>query len=141
MDMSLVTAAVGMMASNTQSQVATRVLKMNLDAQKQVLQLLAPAQTPAANNAFGIGGHVDGQERTLQYPVVVDDRDAPVAALDAGLRKDPEARDRTVADRRQDDGHRHQGDEGGAAVGWGRGGPAGRPCGKRRRLRAVQRRG
>ncbi|MBN8978428.1 MAG: putative motility protein [Rhizobiales bacterium] len=60
MDMSLVTAAVGMMASNTQSQVATRVLKMNLDAQAQVLQLLAPAQTtPAANNAPGIGGNVD----------------------------------------------------------------------------------
>lgn len=59
MDMSLVTAAVGMMASNTQSQIATRVLKMNLDAQKQVLQLLAPAQTPAVNNAPGIGGKLD----------------------------------------------------------------------------------
>lgn len=59
MDMSLVTAAVGMMASNTQSQVATRVLKMNLDAQAQVLQLLAPANGPAANNAPGIGGNVD----------------------------------------------------------------------------------
>ncbi len=60
MDMSLVTAAVGMMASNTQSQVATRVLKMNLDAQAQVLQLLAPTQNgPAANNAPGIGGNVD----------------------------------------------------------------------------------
>lgn len=60
MDMSLVTAAVGMMASNTQSQIATRVLKMNLDAQKQVLQLLAPAQnTPSANNAPGIGGDLD----------------------------------------------------------------------------------
>ncbi|MBN8961757.1 MAG: YjfB family protein [Rhizobiales bacterium] len=60
MDMSLVTAAVGMMASNTQSQVATRVLKMNLDAQKQVLQLLAPAQNmPSANNAPGIGGNLD----------------------------------------------------------------------------------
>ena len=45
MDMSLVTAAVGMMAANTQSQVATRVLKMKLDAQAQVLQLLAPAQS------------------------------------------------------------------------------------------------
>lgn len=60
MDMGLVTAAVGMMASNTQSQVATRMLKMNLDAQAQVLQLLAPAQnTPAANNAPGIGGNLD----------------------------------------------------------------------------------
>lgn len=60
MDMGLVTAAVGMMASNTQSQVATRMLKINLDAQAQVLQLLAPAQnTPAANNAPGIGGNLD----------------------------------------------------------------------------------
>jgi len=59
MDMSLVTAAAGMMASNTQSQIATRVLKMNLDAQAQVLQLLTSAQTPAANNAPGIGGKLD----------------------------------------------------------------------------------
>jgi hypothetical protein len=60
MDMSLVMAAVGMMAGNTQSQVATRVLKMNLDAQAQVLQLLAPPQTsPAANNAPGVGGNLD----------------------------------------------------------------------------------
>lgn len=60
MDMSLVTAAVGMMAANTQSQVATRVLKMNLDSQAQVLQLLNPAQNaPAANNAPGVGGKLD----------------------------------------------------------------------------------
>jgi hypothetical protein len=59
MDMSLVAAA-GMMAANTQSQIATRVLKMNLDAQAQVLQLLVPSQTsPATNNAPGIGGHLD----------------------------------------------------------------------------------
>lgn len=60
MDMSLVMAAVGMMAGNTQSQIATRVLKMNLDAQAQVLQLLAPAQnTSAANNAPGVGSNLD----------------------------------------------------------------------------------
>jgi hypothetical protein len=60
MDMSLISAAVGMMAANTQSQVATRVLKMNLDAQAQVLQLLAPTQTcPATNNGPGIGGNLD----------------------------------------------------------------------------------
>jgi hypothetical protein len=36
------------------------VLKMNLDAQAQVLQLLAPPQTgPAANNAPGSGGNLD----------------------------------------------------------------------------------
>ena len=59
MDMSLVMAAVGMMAGNTQSQIATRVLKMNLDAQAQVLQLLAPQSNPAANNAPGVGGNLD----------------------------------------------------------------------------------
>ncbi|WP_439924186.1 putative motility protein [Nitrobacter sp. JJSN] len=60
MDMSLVAAAAGMMAGNTQSQIATRALKMNLDAQAQVLQLLAPPQTGlATNNAPGIGGNLD----------------------------------------------------------------------------------
>jgi hypothetical protein len=56
----LVAAAAGMMAANTQSQVANRVMKMSLDAQAQVLQLLVPSQTnPATNNAPGIGGHLD----------------------------------------------------------------------------------
>lgn len=60
MDVSLVAAAVGMMAGNTQSQIATRVMKMSLDAQAQVLQLLVPSQTsPATNNAPGIGGNLD----------------------------------------------------------------------------------
>jgi hypothetical protein len=56
----LVAAAAGMMAANTQSQVANRVMKMSLDAQAQVLQLLVPPQTnPATNNAPGIGGNLD----------------------------------------------------------------------------------
>jgi hypothetical protein len=60
MDMSLVAAAAGMMTARTQSQIATRALKMNLAAQAQVLQLLAPPQTgPAANNAPGIGSKLD----------------------------------------------------------------------------------
>jgi hypothetical protein len=60
MDMSLVAAAAGMMAASTQSQIATRVLKMNLDAEAQVLQLLVPPQTgPATNNGLGIGGNLD----------------------------------------------------------------------------------
>ena len=60
MDMSLVSAAVGMMAANTRSQIATRVTKMNLDQEAQVLQLLAPPQpAPAANNAPGVGGLLD----------------------------------------------------------------------------------
>jgi hypothetical protein len=59
MEMGLVTAAVGMMAANTQSQIATRVAKMNLDAQKEVLQLLVPTPSASANNAPGIGGVLD----------------------------------------------------------------------------------
>jgi hypothetical protein len=57
---SLVAAAAGMMAANTQSQIANRVMKMSLDAQAQVLQLLVPSQTSSAtNNAPGIGGRLD----------------------------------------------------------------------------------
>ncbi len=60
MDMSLIGAAVSLMAATTQSQVATRVLKMNLDAQAQVLQLLSPGRNaPAANNTPGIGQRLD----------------------------------------------------------------------------------
>ena len=60
MDMSLISAAVGMMAANTQSQVATRVLKMNLDSQSEVLRLLAPTSSaPASNTAPGVGQRLD----------------------------------------------------------------------------------
>jgi hypothetical protein len=63
MDMSLVAAAMAMQAGNTQQQIATSVLKSQLNAQSSVLQLLQPAQSspgsPAANNAAGIGGLLD----------------------------------------------------------------------------------
>ena len=60
MNMSLVAAAMAMQAGNTQQQIATSVLKSQLNAQGSVLQLLQPAQNaPAANNAAGIGGLVD----------------------------------------------------------------------------------
>lgn len=60
MDMSLVAAAMAMQAGNTQQQIATSVLKSQLNAQSSVLQLLQPAQgSPAANNAAGIGGQLD----------------------------------------------------------------------------------
>ena len=60
MDMSLVAAAMAMQAGNTQQQIATSVLKSQLNAQGSVLQLLQPAQSsPAANNAAGIGGKLD----------------------------------------------------------------------------------
>jgi hypothetical protein len=49
-----------MQAGNTQQQIATSVLKSQLNAQSSVLQLLQPAQSsPAANNAAGIGGLLD----------------------------------------------------------------------------------
>jgi hypothetical protein len=60
MDMSLVAAAMAMQAGNTQQQIATSVLKSQLNAQGSVLQLLQPAQNaPAANNAAGVGGQLD----------------------------------------------------------------------------------
>lgn len=56
--MSIVSSLMAMQMANTQQQIATRVLKSNLDWQAQVLQLLEPA-APAANNAPGIGGNLD----------------------------------------------------------------------------------
>ncbi len=60
MDMSLVMAAMATQAGNTQQQIGTAVLKQNLDSQSSILQLFQPSQnTPAANNATGIGGLLD----------------------------------------------------------------------------------
>jgi hypothetical protein len=56
--MAMVSAMMAMQAGSFRQQVATSVLKSNLDSQSSVLQLLAPA-SPAANNAAGIGGNVD----------------------------------------------------------------------------------
>ena len=56
--MSIVSSLMAMQMANTQQQIATRVLKSNLDSQAQVLQLLEPS-APAANNAPGIGGNLD----------------------------------------------------------------------------------
>lgn len=57
----LVSAVVSMQAGALQQQVATSVLKTNLDAEKSVLQLLEPAaRGPSqANLAPGIGGNLD----------------------------------------------------------------------------------
>jgi len=58
--MSIVSSMMAMQAANTQQQIATSVLKQNIDSQKSVLQLLDPAQNaPAANNAPGVGGALD----------------------------------------------------------------------------------
>lgn len=56
MDMSLVSAALGMQAGALQTQIATRMLKMNADAAKEIVQTLL---APQANLAAGIGGAVD----------------------------------------------------------------------------------
>ena len=57
----LISSLVGMQAGALQQQVATTVLKANLDAEKSVLQLLDPAaQAPSqANLAPGVGGNLD----------------------------------------------------------------------------------
>ncbi|CAN5402958.1 hypothetical protein BH10PSE10_BH10PSE10_19550 [soil metagenome] len=55
--MSIVSSMMAMQAANTQQQIATSVLKQNIDFQKSVLGLLQP--TPAANNAPGVGGNLD----------------------------------------------------------------------------------
>lgn len=55
---SLVTAQAGAL----QQAIATRVLKMNLDAQKSVLQLLQPAQNvpaPRSDAGPGLGDQLD----------------------------------------------------------------------------------
>jgi hypothetical protein len=57
----LISSIVSMQAGALQQQVATSVLKSNLNAEKSVLQLLEPAcQTPSqANLASGVGGNLD----------------------------------------------------------------------------------
>ncbi len=57
----LASAAVTAQAGALQQQIATSVLKTNIDAEKSVLQLLEPAaQAPStANLAPGVGGNLD----------------------------------------------------------------------------------
>lgn len=58
MDVSSIAASlVAMQAGNLQQQIATSVLKQNIDQQRSVLQLLQP--TPSANLAPGVGGNLD----------------------------------------------------------------------------------
>ena len=59
MDMSLISAAVTAKAGALQQQVATSVLKQNIDSEKSVLQLLQPAAPSTANLAPGVGGNLD----------------------------------------------------------------------------------
>jgi hypothetical protein len=58
--MSIVSSMMAMQAANTQQQIATSVLKQNINSEQSVLQLLDPAQNaPAANNTPGVGGNLD----------------------------------------------------------------------------------
>jgi len=63
MSISLANAAVALQASATQQQIGTAVLKQKLNSEASVLQLLQPApaqgSAPAANNAPGVGAHLD----------------------------------------------------------------------------------
>jgi hypothetical protein len=63
MDMSLVASILAAQTGNLQTQVATSVLKSNMDAEKSsVLTLLGAGQQGAsslANVAAGIGGNLD----------------------------------------------------------------------------------
>ena len=59
MDVSSIAASlVAMQAGNLQQQIATSVLKQNIDQQRSVLQLLQPTPN-AANLAPGVGGNLD----------------------------------------------------------------------------------
>ena len=62
MSVSSVSCAACDQAASLQSQIAISVLKSSIDADKSVLQLLAPAQSSspsAANLAPGVGDHLD----------------------------------------------------------------------------------
>ena len=56
----MVTSILAAQAGNTQQQVATTLLKSNLDAQNSVVQALLGTGTPSlANVAAGIGGNIN----------------------------------------------------------------------------------
>ncbi len=55
----LISAAVTAQAGALQQQVATSIMKMNIDAEKSVLKLLEPAAPSSANLAPGVGGNLD----------------------------------------------------------------------------------
>ncbi len=57
--MAMVGALLAMKAGNTQSQIATSILKSNADAEKFAVQTLLGGQTSPANLAAGVGGNLD----------------------------------------------------------------------------------
>ena len=48
-----------MQAGATQQAMATKMVKMNLDAQKEVVQALLQPPPSSANLAAGVGGNID----------------------------------------------------------------------------------
>ena len=57
---SLVSGFLALQAGNTQSQIATTLLKSNLDAEKAVVQALLGGGSPSlANVGPGIGGNIN----------------------------------------------------------------------------------
>ncbi|WP_213772972.1 putative motility protein [Bradyrhizobium sp. dw_78] len=61
MDMSLVAAVMMAQAGNTQTQIATSVMKSNMDAEKSSVQTLLgiPSSPSTANLGPGIGGNLN----------------------------------------------------------------------------------
>jgi Putative motility protein len=59
MDMSLVTSILMAQAGNTQMQVATSVMKSNMDAEKSAVQTLLGISPPTANLGAGVGGNLN----------------------------------------------------------------------------------
>jgi Putative motility protein len=57
--MAMVSSMLAMQAANTQTQVATSIMKSNADAEKSMVQTLLGAGTSAANLGPGIGGNLD----------------------------------------------------------------------------------
>jgi Putative motility protein len=57
---SLAASLVAMQAGNTQQQIATSVLKSNIDAEKSVLTILDGGAPPSlANVGSGVGGNIN----------------------------------------------------------------------------------
>ena len=59
MDMSLVASILMAQAGNTQMQVATSVMKSNMDAEKSAVQTLLGISPSTANLGPGVGGNLN----------------------------------------------------------------------------------
>jgi hypothetical protein len=57
--MAMVTSMLAMQAANTQTQVATSIMKSNSDAEKSMVQTLLGGPPSTANLGAGIGGNLN----------------------------------------------------------------------------------